>query len=57
VKCITAGEAPYVPLSEIQAKIPELWRSLCSAVSARRMVQNALDARINLGEGDGRAQL
>ena len=36
VKCITAGEAPYVPLSEIQEKIPELWQSLCSAMSARR---------------------
>ena len=36
VKCIVAGEAPYVPLSEIQEKIPELWRSLCSALSARR---------------------
>ena len=36
VKCISVGEAPYVPLSEIQERIPELWRSLCSAISARR---------------------
>lgn len=36
VKCITVGEARYVPLSEIQERIPELWRSLCSALSARR---------------------
>ena len=36
VKCIAVGEAPYVPLSEIEERIPELWRSLCSAISARR---------------------
>jgi hypothetical protein len=36
VKCIAAGEAPYVPLSEIQEKILELWAKLCSAISARR---------------------
>jgi hypothetical protein len=32
VKCIAVGEAPYVPLSQIQEKIPEFWRSLCSAI-------------------------
>jgi len=32
VKCIAVGEAPYVPLSGIQEKIPEFWRSLCSAI-------------------------
>ena len=32
VKCIAVGEAPYVPPSDIQEKIPELWRSLCSAI-------------------------
>ncbi len=36
VKCIAAGEASYVPLSQIQERIPEIGRSLCSAVSARR---------------------
>jgi hypothetical protein len=36
VKCIAAGEAPYVSLSEIQEKLLELWRSLCQAISAQR---------------------
>ncbi len=36
VKCISVGEAHYVPLSETQKRIPPLWRSLRSAMPARR---------------------
>ena len=36
VTCIAVGEAPYVPLSEIQERSRKLWRSPCSVVSARR---------------------
>ncbi len=46
VKCIAVGEAPYVPLSEIKETIPELWRSLCSAISARRR-----DGRLSPDDG------
>ena len=36
-----AGRAYYVPLSEIQEKIPPLWRSLSSAQELRRASDGA----------------
>jgi len=41
VKCIMAGRASYIPLSEIKEKLPTLWRSLCLAVEGQRAVLRA----------------
>jgi hypothetical protein len=36
VRLIRAGRALYVPISEIEAKIPPLWQSIRGAERARR---------------------
>jgi hypothetical protein len=38
---IHSGRSFYVPLSEIQEKIPPLWRGICAAEDLRRAVDDA----------------
>lgn len=38
---IHAGRSFYVPLPEIQEKIPSLWRGICAAEDLRRAVDDA----------------
>ncbi len=39
VRLVHSGRALFVPLSEIEKKIPPLWASLCSAEKIRRIAE------------------
>ena len=36
VKWVRIGQWPYLPLSEIENKVPTLWKSLCASCQASR---------------------
>ncbi len=41
VTCLRAGRLRYIPLSEIQDKIPGLYRSLCAAEEGKAAARRA----------------
>jgi hypothetical protein len=57
VRLVRTGRALFVPLSEIEKRIPPLWESLCSAEKMRRIAAAAALKGEKLGRpGAPRAQ-
>jgi hypothetical protein len=57
IQLVRIGRAVFVPLSEIERKIPPLWASICAAEKIRRIAEISAGKDEKLGRpGASRAQ-